>query len=81
MGLGPMAALWRTLASCHAACVHADDLLVEAWKPGLILGDQLRIEGARPIPRNVDRHFRAFRLHHLRRCAVSAVPHAGAMLV
>ena len=34
------------LARAHAAGVHRDDLLVEAGKAALVLGDQLRIEAA-----------------------------------
>src|SRR3954452_3208166 len=36
----------------HASRVHGDDLLVEARKPPLIPGDQLRVERAFPIARN-----------------------------
>jgi len=31
-----------------------DDLLIDAWEPALILGDQLRIEAGLTIARNVD---------------------------
>src|ERR1039457_2640970 len=38
----------------HATCVHRDDLFVKAGKTALIFGDQLRLKGAVPIPRNRD---------------------------
>ena len=37
------------LSHAHAAGVHGDDFLVEAKKPPLELGDQVRIEARLPI--------------------------------
>ena len=40
------------LADAHAAGVHRDDLVVEAGKAPLVLGDQLRVEGRQPVARD-----------------------------
>ena len=37
----------------HAAGVHRDNFLVEARKPPLVLGDQVRIEARLPISRHI----------------------------
>jgi hypothetical protein len=49
--LGQMA---LDLAHCHAARVEAQNLVIEAVEPGLALGDQLRLEAARPVARDRD---------------------------
>ena len=61
------------LADAHAAGVHRDDLLVEAGKPPLVLGDQLRIEGRQPIPRNLEVDLAGLGQHRLLAIAVAAV--------
>jgi hypothetical protein len=42
------------LAGRQSPCVHGHDLLVEAWKPALIFGDQLRLERRAAVARNLD---------------------------
>jgi hypothetical protein len=41
------------LPGAHAPRVHRYDLVVEAGKPALVLGNELRIEGRLPIPRDL----------------------------
>ena len=57
----------------HAAGVHRDDLLVEAGKPPLVLGDQLRIEGRQPIPGNLEIDLAGLGQHRLPAVAVAAI--------
>lgn len=45
------------LSHAHAACIHADHVVVEAGQPALVLGDQLRLEGGLPAARNVQFQF------------------------
>src|SRR5512144_746739 len=57
----------------HAAGVHRDDLLVEAGKPPLVLGDQPRIEGRQPIPGNLEIDLGSLGQHPLPAVAVAAI--------
>ena len=57
----------------HATGVHRDDLVVELGETPLIPGDQLRIEGPRPIPRYIEGHFGRARQHRLFRATVASV--------
>src|SRR6187200_1247871 len=61
------------LAHAHAARIHRDDLVVEVREATLISGDQLRVEGAGPVPRNRQPHLRAAGQNRLLRAAVAAV--------
>jgi hypothetical protein len=44
------------LSNRQATRIQRDDLVVEAGKAPLVFEDQLRLERARPVARNVDRH-------------------------
>jgi choline dehydrogenase-like flavoprotein len=57
-GLDPveLAQLPLDVPRAHPAGVHRDDLVVEPGKASLVLGDQLRLKGAAPIPRNLQVH-------------------------
>lgn len=61
------------LTGAHAARIHRDDLVIEAGKATLILGDQLRIEAARSITRNLDLDPSTVGRHRLAAIAVPAV--------
>src|SRR5947208_15291252 len=45
------------LARAHAACIHGQDLVVEARKPSLMLANDLRLEVPHAIPGNFDLDF------------------------
>src|SRR5437764_8569064 len=57
----------------HASRVHGDDLLVEARKPPLIPGDQLRVERAFPIARNTQVQLGILCQHRLRLIAIAVI--------
>src|SRR3954463_823430 len=57
----------------HASRVHGDDLLVEARKPPLIPGDQLRVERAFPIARNTQVQLGILGQHRLLRIATAVI--------
>src|SRR3954451_11212378 len=57
----------------HASRVHGDDLLVEARKPPLIPGDQLRVERAFPIARNTQVQLGILGQHRLLRIAIAVI--------
>ena len=61
------------LAHAHAAGVHRDDLVVEAGKAPLVLGDQLRIEGGQPIARDLQLDLAGVGQNRLAAIAVAAV--------
>src|SRR5277367_6168959 len=61
------------LSHAHAAGVHRDDFLVEARKPPLVFGDQVRIEGRLPISRHIQLYPSGVGNHRLLAVAVSAV--------
>ena len=61
------------LAHIHAAGVHGNDLLVEAWKATLVFGYQLRIERRLPIPRDIQLDPAGLGRHRLLAIAVPAV--------
>jgi hypothetical protein len=61
------------LSHAHAAGVHRNDFLVEARKPPLILGDQVRIEGRLPISRHIQLYPSGVGNHRLLAVAVAAV--------
>src|SRR3954453_7905087 len=57
----------------HASRLHGDDLLVEARKPPLIPGDQLRVERAFPIARNTQGQLGILGQHRLLRMAIAVI--------
>ena len=61
------------LPDAHAAGVHRDDLVVEARKAALVLGDQLRLERAAPIARDLQLDLARVREHRLLAVAVTVV--------
>jgi hypothetical protein len=61
------------LARAHPARVHRDDLVIEAGKPALVLGDELRIEARLPVPRHLQLEPAAVRRHRFAAIAVAAV--------
>src|SRR5690606_1072552 len=61
------------LPRAHSARVHRDNLVVEAGEPALVLGDQLGIEAALAVARNVDLDLAGVRHHALAAIAVAAV--------
>src|SRR6188474_1005866 len=61
------------LAHTHAARIHGDDLVVEVREAALVFGDQLRVKGAGPVPRNRQPHLRGAGQNRLLRAAVAAV--------
>ena len=63
----------RDLQGAHAARVHRDDLVIEAGEATLVLGDQLRVEAARPITRHLDLDPSPIGRHRLAAIAVPAV--------
>ena len=42
------------LPGAHPAGVHRDDLVVEARKPALVLGDELRVKARLPVARHLE---------------------------
>ena len=66
------------LAGAHAARVHRHDLVVEAGKAALVLGDQLRIEARLPVARHLQLDLAGVGRHRLAAIAVAAV--AGPVL-
>src|SRR5215471_6081134 len=65
------------LAHAHAARVKAQDLVVEAVEPGLMLGDQLGYEAAGPIARYRNLDLAILSQNGLRARAVAAVAAAA----
>jgi hypothetical protein len=63
----------RDLARAHAPRVHRDDLLIEAGETPLVLGNQLRVEGGLPIPRDRELDPPGVGQHRLAAVAVAAV--------
>jgi hypothetical protein len=61
------------LSHAHAASVHRDDFLVEAGKPPLVLGDQVRIEARPPISRHIQLYPSGVGNYRLLAIAVAAV--------
>ncbi len=61
------------LAHTHAARIHGDDLVVEVREAALVFGDQLRVKGAGPVPRDRQPHLRGAGQNRLLRDAVAAV--------
>lgn len=61
------------LPGAHAARVHRHDLVIEARKAPLVLGDQLRIEAALTIARDCKLNLGRVRDHRLAAIAVAAV--------
>jgi len=68
----------RNLPGTHAARIHRDDLVIEAGKATLILGDQLRIEATGPIAWHLDLDPSAVGRHRL---AAIAVPTVASLLL
>ncbi len=62
----------------HAAGVEAQNLVVEAVEPPLALGDQLRLEAARPVARHRNLDLAVLGEDRLRARAVAAVAAAAA---
>lgn len=72
------------IARAHAPCVHGDDLVVEVGPTGLVLADQLGIEGALAVPGDLYRQIAPVVLERLGGLAVArvaAVPAVGGMLL
>ena len=61
------------LPNRHPARIHRDDLVVEIRKPALVLGNQLGVEGAGPIPRHRKRHLRGAGQDGLLRIAIAVI--------
>ena len=61
------------LTRAHAACVHRDYLVIEPGETALILGEQLRIEAAGMVTRDVDLDLASVRQHRLAAIAVAVV--------
>src|SRR5262249_2365885 len=61
------------LAGGHSPGVERDDLVVEAVEPGLSLLDELRIELAVAVPRDLDRDLSLLALECLARFAVAGI--------
>ena len=61
------------LTHAHAARVHADDVVIEAGQPALILADQLRLEARLAIARNVQLQFAVGRQNRLGARAVVVI--------
>lgn len=68
------------LAHTHTACAHAEDVVIEAGHPALMLGDQLRFKARQAIARHVQIEL-ATRRQHLLRTAAVAVVFAASFLV
>jgi hypothetical protein len=71
------------LTRAHAAGVHRDDLVVEAWKAALVFGDQLRIKPGLAVARNLQLDLAAVGNHRLLAITVAPVAlfFAGEMMV
>jgi len=72
------------LAHGHAAGIQAQDLVVEPVEPGLAFGDELRLEGSRPVARNRNLDFAILGQKRLRTrpvAAVAAPPPGGIALL
>ncbi len=70
------------LAHAHATRIQRHDLLIEAGKAPLVLGDQLRIEGREAIARHRDAQLAAVGEQRLLAVAVAAVgPALGRLAV
>jgi hypothetical protein len=65
------------LARAHAARVHRDDLVIEAGKPALVLGDKLRIEARLPVSRHLQLELAAVGRDRLPAIVVAAVARRG----
>jgi hypothetical protein len=61
------------LAGAHPTGVHCTDLLIDARKAPLILGDQRRIEGRQPVAGDLEGDLAGVGQHRLRAVAVAAV--------
>ena len=61
------------LTRAHAARIHRDNLVIEPGEPPLVLGDQLRIEAALTVTRNVDIDLAGVGDNSLAAIAVAAV--------
>ena len=61
------------LAHGHAAGVERQDLFIEASPAGLVLGDQLRLEGAVPVAGNFNRQMAEVAFERLLALAVAGV--------
>ena len=61
------------IPDAHAAGVHRDDLVVEAGKAALVLGDQLRLECPAPITRDLELDLARVRGNRLPAVAVAMV--------
>jgi len=66
------------LAHRHAARVEAQNLVIEAVKPRLALGDQQRLEAAGPVARDGNVDLAIIGQNRLRARAVAAVAAAAA---
>jgi hypothetical protein len=66
------------LANRHAACIEAQNLVVESVEPRLPLGDQLRFETAGPIARHRNLDLAILGQNRLRTRPVAAVAFAAA---
>ena len=62
----------------HAQPVHGEDFCVEAFKPRLVLADQLRFEGAVAVPWHLDGHLPGVAFQRLPALAVPGVAAAVA---
>ena len=65
------------VARGHALGVQGEDLFIEAGEPALMLGDQLRLEGAVAVAGRVEGEFAQFAADGLLRVAVAAVCRGG----
>lgn len=65
------------LADGHTAAIEGEDLGVEALQPPLVLGDELGLEGPRPIARDGDPHRPGLRQHRFPAGPVAVI--AGAL--
>ena len=65
--------MFRNLAGAQPPRIHRDDLVIEARKPALAFGDQLRIEAARTVTGNRNLDLPRAGRHRLAAVAVPAV--------
>jgi hypothetical protein len=72
-----------TISRAHAAGVHRDDFVVEAWKATLVFGDQLRIKPGLAVARDLQLDVADVGNHRLLAITVSPVALflAGEMMV
>ncbi|AIC87912.1 hypothetical protein BTRA_636 [Burkholderia thailandensis USAMRU Malaysia  len=61
------------LANAHAARIHADHVVVEAWQPALVLANQLRLKRRLSIAQNIQLQFAVGRQDRLGAGAVAVV--------